>query len=265
MGTRGIFDEVAFWLVEVGTVKPARKKCASLWLAEPDKLVFVRRYLDYPVVTWSRHPSKVYELLKIRVLGSYVQGSLVVTSYSSKKSLVFKFRPVSTAIWQKGKVSQYFKFPVELRLVHPVWRFGQVFREAFHTVVFFKLLGLQLRELIAKRFQSKWARVQEVVWSNWELVRQLDGKYKYKHHCKFLLQPHWLIRVTGFLSAKIGRTVAFSIGVGLILVQISRETGIIRMDWGSSQGELIDQFSGAVEENINTPTIRSWINRVRIT
>lgn len=57
------------------------------------------------------------------------------------------------------------------------------------------------------------------------------------------------IRVTGFLAMKVGKVVAFSVGGGIIMLQIAANQGYIKVNWDKLQKNA-EKLSDKVEEKI---------------
>ncbi|KAI4458786.1 fun14 domain containing [Holotrichia oblita] len=66
---------------------------------------------------------------------------------------------------------------------------------------------------------------------------------------------------TGYITMKVGKTAAFAIGGGIILLQIAQNQGYIRIDWDRIRKKAANTTE-AVENNLsrNTPT---WMDQVK--
>ncbi|XP_022901606.1 FUN14 domain-containing protein 1B-like [Onthophagus taurus] len=65
---------------------------------------------------------------------------------------------------------------------------------------------------------------------------------------------------TGFITMKIGRTAAFAIGGGILLLQIAQTQGYVKIDWDRIKKKAA-KTSRAVENNVNQrPT---WVDEVK--
>lgn len=61
----------------------------------------------------------------------------------------------------------------------------------------------------------------------------------------------WLIifRCTGFLTTRVGKTVALSVGGSIILIAVANQTGIVKMDWDKIN-EKIGKVSTKLENKL---------------
>lgn len=67
-------------------------------------------------------------------------------------------------------------------------------------------------------------------------------------------------RVTGFVSIKVGRMAAFTIGGAIILLEIANEQGIIKIDWNRLTRK-VDQVGDKVQEAV-TGQGPKWMEKV---
>lgn len=68
------------------------------------------------------------------------------------------------------------------------------------------------------------------------------------------------LRATGFVSAKVGRLAAFTIGGAIILLEVANEQGIIKIDW-SRLYRKVDQAGDKVQKTI-TGEGPKWMEKV---
>ncbi|XP_057655962.1 FUN14 domain-containing protein 2-like isoform X5 [Diorhabda carinulata] len=66
--------------------------------------------------------------------------------------------------------------------------------------------------------------------------------------------------ITGFVSMKVGKTLALALGGGIILLQVANEKGYIRINWNKVNKKL-DKVVDKVEEQITGET-SSWTDKV---
>lgn len=69
-----------------------------------------------------------------------------------------------------------------------------------------------------------------------------------------------LIRISGFLSMRVGKVIAVSVGGGIILLQIANEMGYIKVNWNKVNKQL-DKVTDKVEQKI-TGEGPSWLDKV---
>ncbi|XP_057655918.1 FUN14 domain-containing protein 2-like isoform X2 [Diorhabda carinulata] len=65
--------------------------------------------------------------------------------------------------------------------------------------------------------------------------------------------------ITGFVSMKVGKTLALALGGGIILLQVANEKGYIRINWNKVNKKL-DKVVDKVEEQITGET-SSWTDK----
>lgn len=68
----------------------------------------------------------------------------------------------------------------------------------------------------------------------------------------------WL---TGLLAMKIGKTVAFALGAGIILLEIANQKGYIKVNWNKINDRQFDKMSGKAKKEI-TGQKSNWIDTV---
>ncbi|KRT80257.1 hypothetical protein AMK59_6980, partial [Oryctes borbonicus] len=66
---------------------------------------------------------------------------------------------------------------------------------------------------------------------------------------------------TGYITLKVGKTAAFAIGGGIILLQIAQNQGYIKIDWDRIRKKAA-KTSEAVETNI-TQNAPSWMQQFK--
>lgn len=71
-------------------------------------------------------------------------------------------------------------------------------------------------------------------------------------------------RATGYLSAKIAKVAACTLGGGIILVEIARQTGAVKLNWDKIDRKMVDKISEAVEVQVAGPE-EGWVNKVHST
>lgn len=58
-----------------------------------------------------------------------------------------------------------------------------------------------------------------------------------------------ILRITGFLAMKVGKVIAFSVGGGIIILQIAATQGYIKINWDKIQRKA-EKLTDKVEEKI---------------
>lgn len=68
-------------------------------------------------------------------------------------------------------------------------------------------------------------------------------------------------RTTGYITLKVGKTAAFAVGGGIILLQIAQQKGYIKIDWTKIK-EKAESSTEKVESTYSKDTSK-WIGKVR--
>lgn len=68
------------------------------------------------------------------------------------------------------------------------------------------------------------------------------------------------IRATGFVSGKIGRLAAITVGGSIILLEIAHEQGIVKLDW-CKVSKKVDELGDKVQEAV-TGEGPKWMDKV---
>lgn len=69
------------------------------------------------------------------------------------------------------------------------------------------------------------------------------------------------IRTTGYITLKVGKTAAFAVGGGIILLQIAQQKGYVTIDWKKIK-EKAEIGTEKVESTYSKDTSK-WIEKVR--
>lgn len=83
-----------------------------------------------------------------------------------------------------------------------------------------------------------------------------------RHNLDFIYYNYFyvLYRATGYSTMKIGKTAAFLIGSGIILLEVANEQGWIKVDW-NKVAKQVDQVGDKVEEAVTGEGPR-WMDKV---